>query len=92
MDLVKFTIRLANGQTATRYATTDQDVDAIEQIYLRIVPGAVLALRTVVARDIGPKRAAWLHQSQMIDAYGATLRKKKWDRACGHYNAHRGRT
>ena len=85
MNLVKLTFRLHDGGQAVRFATTDQNVDGIEQVYLRIIPGAVMATRATVEKNIDPKRAAWLHQSQMIDAYSATLRKKSWSRRAGHY-------
>ena len=73
MDLVRFTIRTLNGESLTRFATTAQDVDAIEARYLETIKGAIDALRTTTEKNISRHRAAWLYQAQSIDWYCATF-------------------
>lgn len=84
MDLVRLTIRLANGERVTRYAHTGQNVDTIESRYLQTIKGAVHALRSTSERNISRHRAAWLQQAQSIDWYSATFSRER-DRPSGHY-------
>ena len=69
MDLIRLTIRTINGESLTRFATTAQDIDAIEARYLKTIKGAVFALRSTTEKNISAHRAAWLYQAQSIDWY-----------------------
>ncbi len=65
MRLVKILIRLADGSKTVRWAHTAQDVEAVTADYLRIIPGAVTALRVPSVR-IDQGRAVqieWLQQT-----------------------------
>ncbi len=65
MRLVKILIRLADGGKTVRWAHTAQNVDAVKADYLRIVPGAVVALH-VPSQRIDQARASlieWLQRT-----------------------------
>lgn len=85
-DLIKLTVRCADGSVQTRLATSAQDVGNIEAQYLALIPGAVFCLRSTLEKNIERTRAFWVYQAQTLDFTAPIVAKRGLkDRPPGRY-------
>lgn len=85
-DLIKLSIRCADGAVQTRLATSAQDVAHIEAQYLALIPGAVFCLRSILEKNIERARAFWVYQAQTLDFTAPIVaRRPQRNRAPGRY-------